>query len=1122
MNTNIKSISESIFRIADNSNLCLKDKFRLLHSETVLLCKDILNEENVYTNDLHDLTETLFKDCLISEQARVFLHCLATDTEKVMDMISAPDEEMFEYSVKSVTAIASGTVPDGYIEKYISLWRRKHIRQENGKPIKRIRCTFTGHYNNYIVVIPNDDPLRHEIKVQLQKYSGDYTFRESILCLKKGMKVNLVDCSWEDDILNAEIIVIEPDYMMDISTVADCVKEYGTHPANYYYQLLKPAGNKKALILGNIVNQFLDEWIYSPTEPKYMDTMKKVFRRHSLELITCPEIDADERDFFNTCNFHFENLRKTVKGIFPDKRYGLNTEDAVLEPSYICETLGLQGRLDYMQRDVSSLIEMKSGKADEFTRRGKIEALLPNKVQMMLYLATLQYTLDIDHRNIRAYLLYTRYPELYTSTPSWEMVRKAINARNRIVADEYLLHTNNSPEFTERIISQISPAIINENMVEGRLWSDFIAPEITRFRNSIVHLDKLEKAYYMSLFTFISNELYLSKTGNGEQDRNNSSSIWDMTVSEKEEKGLLIKNMRIMKNRISDIHSPFIIFSMPMPDNDYILNFRNGDPVIVYERNSDYDKATNKMIFKGNIEDMTGTEIKIRFRSPQRNPKVIDGNSMFAVEPDYNDKPTLSMFGSLDNFVNGNADRTSLILGTREPDFDEKILKESDCEEDDFGRIATKSLAAKDMMLIIGPPGSGKTSWALKRIVERHLENPDSNILLLSYTNRAVDEICKSISAITPETDFIRLGNELACDEKFRDHLIENRLKGCSRRSEAREIIGRCRIFVSTVVTLQSKTEIFKLKKFDCAVIDESTQILEPQILGILTAKTPDGQNAIGKFIMIGDNKQLPAVTLQSEKDAEIKSGILKDAGFRSFKESLFERLYRIYNEKGHTCIDMLCKQGRMHKDIADFSSRYFYFDRLVPVGLEHQKETNSTAVITSANDYQNIVRMRMAFIPSSNLPYNHNDKTNREEAETAASLAYSIYIENRDNFDAEKTVGIIAPYRNQIALIRRALNKTGIDELNRITVDTVERYQGSERDYIIFTFCLNKPYQIRMMANTIYENGASIDRKLNVALTRARKHLFIIGNEEIMNSNHIYRKLIEYMKEKGFYINKG
>lgn len=151
----------------------------------------------------------------------------------------------------------------------------------------------------------------------------------------------------------------------------------------------------------------------------------------------------------------------------------------------------------------------------------------------------------------------------------------------------------------------------------------------------------------------------------------------------------------------------------------------------------------------------------------------------------------------------------------------------------------------------------------LEKMVETFHCEAQTQILLLSYTNRAVDEICKAISSIRPEVDFIRVGSELSCDEAYRHHLIENELSLCTRRSEVAERIARCRIFVGTVASISGKPELFRLKRFDVAIIDEATQILEPQLLGILCARSENGENAVGKFILIGDHKQLPAVVLQ-------------------------------------------------------------------------------------------------------------------------------------------------------------------------------------------------------------------------------------------------------------------
>ena len=106
--------------------------------------------------------------------------------------------------------------------------------------------------------------------------------------------------------------------------------------------------------------------------------------------------------------------------------------------------------------------------------------------------------------------------------------------------------------------------------------------------------------------------------------------------------------------------------------------------------------------------------------------------------------------------------------------------------------------------------------------------------------------------------------------------------------------------------------------------------------------------------------------------------------------------------------------------------------------------------------------------------------------------------------------MGVISPYRSQIALIKKEIEALGIPALNEILVDTVERFQGSERDVIIYSFCVNRLSQLRFLANLTEENGIRIDRKLNVALTRARKQMFIIGVRQLLEQNPIYAQLLK------------
>jgi superfamily I DNA and/or RNA helicase len=127
-----------------------------------------------------------------------------------------------------------------------------------------------------------------------------------------------------------------------------------------------------------------------------------------------------------------------------------------------------------------------------------------------------------------------------------------------------------------------------------------------------------------------------------------------------------------------------------------------------------------------------------------------------------------------------------------------------------------------------------------------------------------------------------------------------------------------------------------------------------------------------------------------------------------------------------------------------------------------------------------------------------------------AADIAVQVYNRRPDKFDAARSLGIITPYRSQIAMIKKELALRQIPALNDILVDTVERFQGSERDVIIYSFSVNYPWQLQFLSNITEEDGVEIDRKLNVALTRARKQMYLIGSPELLKLNKIYKALIK------------
>lgn len=1033
------------------------------------------------------------------------LHTFRLTSNDILNHRKEPSEQEFLRDLRAVAYAYRKIFHEDIPPKLYTLLPKQEttpaVKREKETRIRRIRVCFDYADESYLYVRTIDVLEEELVKVNYNKPGVNEEFKDTVDELWRYAQLNLLDVIVDDNgVYTPSFIVLEPDYLLDISSLAECYKDYGSHPANYFLSRLVPIENARPLLLGNIANLFLDEWIYAgEKEPDYTECMKKAFRQYPIELAACEELrnPQKEKEFAQDCRMHFEHIRETVQKTFLQPGYNLDKNDAVLEPSYICEALGIQGRLDYMQRDMSSFIEMKSGKADEYAMQGRLEPKENNRVQMLLYMAVLEYSMGQERRSMHPYLLYTRYPLLYPARASWAQVRRIINLRNCIVASEYGVQLHNHPSFTQRLLAQINPSVLNQKGLQGRFWEQYLKPSISRFGERMELLTPLERTYFYTLYNFITKELYTSKSGDVNcESRTGASALWLSTLDEKRDAGEILYDLTIVENHASQAHKAFIILSIPQYEETFLPNFRNGDVVVLYERNNGTDNVTNKMVFKGNIESITDNELRIRLRAAQQNPLVFPENSRYAVEHDTMDTTFRSMYLGLSSFMDANPERRELLLGQRPPRFDMAYEDRIARTTDDFERVALKAEAACDYFLLVGPPGTGKTSRALRRMVEHFYACPSTQVLLLAYTNRAVDEICRSLSAILPQVDYIRVGSELSCDARFRKHLLENVLAECNNRREVNIRMADCRIYVGTVASIASKPELFKLKHFDVAIVDEATQILEPQLLGILCARFKDGRNGIGKFILIGDHKQLPAVVLQSNEQSEVHDEGLRRIGLYNLKDSLFERLYRFHLQEEHCrAVDMLCRQGRMHPGVASFPNREFYAGKLEALGLPHQLENVDAPV---------------RFIPSERDTESVSGKTNRNEARIVAQLAADVYHLYKETFEVNRTLGVITPYRSQIALIRKEIQALGISALNEISVDTVERYQGSERDVIIYSFCVNYLYQLKFLPNLTEENGVWIDRKLNVALTRARRQLYITGVPDILSHNLIYRRLIQ------------
>jgi hypothetical protein len=1145
MNINGIEFFDDLIEIHNEQNSVI-DKYPKLRSLLERVCKDITKDESIQFSNLFSRLNYVCEKTNLDRRKTFQINTLRINANNVLHSDFKPTQDDYLQNLKAIcNAIShfySIDIPNVLLPVLPKTEYYKP-KQRQVKKYDRIRIEVSETDDQYIYAFDEENPTEEPIKIKHHVSGINEEFNLTITKLWKGCQLNLIDVTIDEQgIYLPEYIILEPDYLLDISSLAECMKDHGKHPLNFIQSKFEAIRNTSPILLGNAANLFLDEFVNEqPHLPVvYAIAMKKVFKSAPFEFSTCSDLATKEKEieFFNNTQVQFQNIKNVVNNVFPDKN--INRENAVLEPNFICEHLGVQGRLDFLQKEINNkgnrfVIELKSGKAGFPNDENPEITGLNHRSQLFIYQIILQKVLGYDFNNLKSYLLYSKYTNptqnLRNPRPFKAAIREILNLRNLIVANERSIASDKYEGQTKVIIDSISP----DTMVKAGAPA-FAAAAINNFKSIFNKASKLELEYFHSFYSFVTKEHYISKAGDTEYDSTKGiSSLWLSSVEEKFESGEILTDLSIAEN-LTETDLPTIKLNIPTYDHDFLPNFRQGDIVILYERNNREDNVTNKQIFKGSIQELTPTEITIRIRYKQRNKSVLPQNSKYAVEHDFLDSSYNSMYRGLYAFLQANQDRKDLLLNQRKLVQDETNYMENVYETKEIQQIVYKAKIAKDYFLLIGPPGTGKTSLALKSMVEEFYCEQSNNILLLSYTNRAVDEICDALDSVKGSPSYIRIGSELSCEKKHRKRLLEKVIENCENRNEVKAKIQEHRIFVGTVASLSNKTELFKLKHFQIAIIDEASQILEPSIIGILSAKNANGGNAIDKFILIGDHKQLPAVVLQNESSSRVTSLSLNQIGLIDRKNSLFERLYNLHkSDKKSLAWGMLHKQGRMHPDIALFPNYSFYNSQLEAVPTIHQSSNLEYKSLESGNPFHKLIATkRIAFIPSEKHKSDKTNKTNTYEAKIASKLVKELVdlcainglelVANEPHKDDPRkdkkiSIGIITPYRSQIALIKREIHELNIPELNDISVDTVERFQGSQRDIIIYSFSINQYYQLDFLANNIEDEGQIIDRKLNVAITRAKKQLFVIGNPSILSNNLTYYRLIEFIRSKAGYI---
>ena len=990
-------------------------------------------------------------------------------------------------------------------------------------------------------------------------------------------------------------VVLEPDYLISVTTLAECAQRDGTFGELALLKSFLPDETSRSLVVGNLVNRLLDEEVSHAasqvevrkeasveieraanaaealeTEQRIPNNeqrdfdleyflTKKLFRAEPLTLSTLPEFQTRTGvpELLNDLRRHHRTLRQArQQGFAASSRSGyqqqpLRLADCFLEPTFLSATYGLQGRLDLLHESPTGydLVELKSS-----VKVPVAEPWTNHAAQAQLYRLLLESVFGADGETAgrgRTSILYSNaaedQPAVRPVLQNLALVDQLLAARNQLVGLELQLARATGPGQTAALLA----SVLRPNLAAV---PPFNREKAEKTANAWSAADRTERAYCLELTRFAAREMRLALLGDEGRpgDAGGQAGLWLLPQARKHQNFSLLDELELIEdhsNAPDDARAglgPHLIFQRPAGGRE--VNFRAGDTLILYPRrvgaglapalaseqpvpdDTQAERATaggdkphpnSLSVLDAQVVKVTLAEdlaadgrVVLAVRNRRLAPRYLLGYSHWALEPDTYDTFRREWAG-LTSFLSLPPARRRQLLARTAPRPPEGWDAARPTPATAAEAVVARALAAPDWFVLCGPPGTGKTRSVLRELAIR-LVADDKHTLLAAYTNRAVDEICEQL--MNAGLPFIRIGSRLGTSPAYRPYLLDNMIRDLPTRQMVRARLTSTPLYVGTISSLLGRPELFQLKNFDVAVVDEASQVLEGPMLALL-AKAK-------KFILIGDHRQLPAVVTQEAETSAVAPAVAEllreQLGLTNLRNSYFERLFRRAEAQWPYAHGTLANQYRAHAALAALVNDDFYGGQLrSPTPWQHAS-LNPSAWAPAADAFgEALRRQRLVFVPTRRQPDDFSQKESSQEAELAARAALQVAQGYGAAFDPEATLGIIASYRNQAARIRARLAQLAqeydLPALAEVSVDTVERYQGSQREVIIVSFCCHHEHQLELMVSP--DETGQVDRKLNVAVTRARQQLVLLGNELVLSRAPHHAALLARVREGGGWV---
>ena len=860
------------------------------------------------------------------------------------------------------------------------------------------------------------------------------------------------------------VAVLEPDLLLnitDINSAEYCVRQYPL-------RRMVPSPPTAATLRGTLIHQTFKEVL------KGGETTAAGVRAHldralhhalpdlALRQLSVAEVAADAEPHLRALHAWQMHHRANLWGSEPV----LRAETFLLAPE-----VGLKGRLDFLLHDAhgDTLLELKTG---------EVRAALPkrdHRWQVHGYQTLLAARRLGERVQGEATLLYSGTPgqaEAYGIPFTLRDLHHVLDLRNALA----LVHATGA----------VPPAPPATRCARCSLRQQCarVAPLLgweppTLEEESVPPVTETDAADFTRWYELLRLEARAAE----EQVR----TLWLSTPAERVAAGIALGNLRA-EGEPRQTESGEWEYSFHC---DQTSELREGDSILL----SDGDPVRGAVV-SGTILRLE--EHHVTVWTPERiaRPALIDRYGSDIVH----DRTVRNLWRWLDAAPRLRA----LVRGDRRPEGDAPaaaaFLEELPATFNSEQRQAiARALAARDYLLIQGPPGTGKTS-VVAEIVRRAVARGE-RVLVGAFTNQAVDTVVRRLVE-GGMRQVVRLGHDLSVSPDLRPYRLGAQAGAATADEEAAldptalyETLRRAPVVATTTATWSAERydEAGEALRFDLAILDEATQLTVPAVLGALRFAK--------RFVLVGDERQLPPLVVSAE------------ATERGLGRSLFATLLACWGEEASVA---LRRQYRMHPVICEFPSTQFYDGALLAEGAA------LTATLALAAD-SHALHGALADVLDPQHPLVWVDvpphaatiaspagKASAEQADVTRMIVREL----RAAGVAAAEIGVIAPYRAQVAAIRRRLAASGEAE---VTVDTVDRFQGGERSVILYSF--GGGAGLDGTPTPPFAHAAGRDflgdpHRLNVALTRAQHKLILIGNRERLSAVPLVQRLIAHCAE--------